>query len=477
MRVQRSLLLAALLAITVAPLPTLAASSTAPAPLGRVRFIQHGLAVQPPKKKMHRGKVRDPLFTRYGIRTIKGQRATIAFHDGSILYVNQRTDAILNDPHVTVVKRGEVNLADEPGGKHTVKTGNAVASAIGTNFDVRAKKKHSLIIVVSGSVLVKNKKGAVTVKANQETTVSGANPPTAPQTVDAAAAIGWTTDLASGGWQRLNASAVFNGKGAINAATDSGGNVYVTAFGGNRVYKISPTGKVIMSFGTKGKGPGQFTNPYGIAVDASGNIFVVDNGNSRVEKFSPTGKFINAVGHFITTTDQGLGTFYDPEDAAIDSAGNIYVVEQGHSRVQELSNDLKPLALFGDTDPRQDLTEAHGVTVDSAGNVYIADTADNRIVKYSPSGQFLLGWGGKGAGPGKFNSPEGLGIDRHNNVYVADTLNNRIEKFSQTGEFEAVWGAQDHVAKPFDQPTDAAITPDDTVYEVEDNYLWRLQGG
>ena len=42
------------------------------------------------------------------------------------------------------------------------------------------------------------------------------------------------------------------------------------------VFQCSHEGKFLTSFGTKGSGPGQFIEPYGIAVDKNGVVCVSD---------------------------------------------------------------------------------------------------------------------------------------------------------------------------------------------------------
>jgi mannose-6-phosphate isomerase-like protein (cupin superfamily) len=160
--------------------------------LAHVRTIQRGLTVQPPKKRAVAGKKKMPLYNQYFLRTKRKQRASLAFKDGTILHMNQQTDAILSD-HITRVKKGEVDEVVSPGTDHRVQTATAVAGAIGTEFDVReipaklkittAKKgkkrkktekkvrARTVFTVVEGSLLVENRKGSVVVKADQQTTV------------------------------------------------------------------------------------------------------------------------------------------------------------------------------------------------------------------------------------------------------------------------------------------------------------------
>src|SRR5947209_5861641 len=91
--------------------PALATSAAAPAkitPLGEVRRIVRGLAVAPPKLKELAGRVQQPLYQQYGLQTRQLQLASTGFADGTILYMNQNTSAILSTPAVTQVKKGEV---------------------------------------------------------------------------------------------------------------------------------------------------------------------------------------------------------------------------------------------------------------------------------------------------------------------------------------------------------------------------------
>jgi hypothetical protein len=47
------------------------------------------------------------------------------------------------------------------------------------------------------------------------------------------------------------------------------------------------------SFGAPGSGPGELTEPAGVAVDeATGDVYVVDKGDNRVERFSSTGSYL-----------------------------------------------------------------------------------------------------------------------------------------------------------------------------------------
>jgi len=64
-------------------------------------------------------------------------------------------------------------------------------------------------------------------------------------------------------------------------ATDRSGNVYATDEQKQNVQKFDGEGKFIMSWGTPGSGPEQFSNKLeDINVDSHGYVYVVDYGNN-----------------------------------------------------------------------------------------------------------------------------------------------------------------------------------------------------
>ena len=129
---------------------------------------------------------------------------------------------------------------------------------------------------------------------------------------------------------------------------------------------------------------GQFKVPIGIAVDSADNVYVVDNDNNRVQKFDSNGNFITTWG----SEGSAVGQFKVPI----------------------------------------------GIAVDSAGNAYVTDFYENSIQKFDSNGNFITTWGSYGTGNGQFNWPTGITVDSSGNVYVADSGNNRIEVFAPVNQ-------------------------------------------
>jgi alpha-tubulin suppressor-like RCC1 family protein len=173
---------------------------------------------------------------------------------------------------------------------------------------------------------------------------------------------------------------------------------------------------VIITPSTVGSGPGTITtfagggdlgdsgqaaaallnNPQGAAVDANGNIYIADVNNNRIRKVAPDG---------VITTFAGTGAY--------GFTGN-------NGQAANAS-----------------LNMPNGVAVDSAGNVYIADTGNCAIRKVDTTGIIttIAGNGSYGAAVdgvlainAQFWWPEAVAVDSVGNIYIADRANNRIRK-------------------------------------------------
>src|ERR1017187_8206531 len=85
----------------------------------------------------------------------------------------------------------------------------------------------------------------------------------------------------------------------------------------------------------------------------------------------------------------------DPGGVAVDSAGNLYIVDADNARIREVSNGVittvagsGTAGFSGDGGPATgaQLYGPDGVAVNSAGNLFIADTDNDRIRVWIPSG-------------------------------------------------------------------------------------------
>jgi DNA-binding beta-propeller fold protein YncE len=122
--------------------------------------------------------------------------------------------------------------------------------------------------------------------------------------------------------------------GAHEVRVDPQGNVWAVDAPAHIIYKMNPSGHVVMTLGTKGK-PGMtahnFYLPTDIAFAPNGELVVSDGyGNARIMRFSADGKLLGEFGH----RGNGPGEFQLPHNVVIDAHGRIYVSDRDNQRVE-----------------------------------------------------------------------------------------------------------------------------------------------
>jgi hypothetical protein len=245
---------------------------------------------------------------------------------------------------------------------------------------------------------------------------------------------------------------------------DSGGNIYISD-PGNRIRKVTPAGIITTVAGTgiagfSGDGgpaiAASIRGPVGVAVDSLGNLYIADYANKRIRKVSPDAVMSTIAGVGGSTFGDGgpatAALLNSPAGMAIDTAGNLYITDQGDSRTRKVTpaGTITTVAgsgtagFSGDGGPAGAalLNSPLGVTLDSTGNVYIADVVNNRIRKVTADGiiSTVAGNGtadytgdGGPATAASLNTPTGVAADGTGNLYVADAGNNRIRKVTPAG--------------------------------------------
>ena len=98
---------------------------------------------------------------------------------------------------------------------------------------------------------------------------------------------------------------------------------------------------------------------------------------------------------------------------------------------------LEPVRALGDVDTADENLAFYmpaNIAVDTAGNMYVLDSGNHRIQKFGPDGKFLATMGRQGQGPGEFLYPSRLDIDAAGYLYVSDPHNNRVQVLTPDGK-------------------------------------------
>ncbi len=208
----------------------------------------------------------------------------------------------------------------------------------------------------------------------------------------------------------------------------------------------------------------QLYDPESIAVDAAGNLFIADRENQRVRKVDPYGIISTVAGNGTQgfSGDGGPATsaqLSNPLGIAMDTASNLFIVDNGNSRIRKVTpdglistvagNGIKGFSGDGGPATSAQFYGLEGIAVDIAGNLFITDTYNFRIRKITPNGQISTVAGG---GISSYNGdggpatsallywPTGIAVDSVGNLFIAEMGRHRIRKVTPAGVISTIAG-------------------------------------
>ena len=268
--------------------------------------------------------------------------------------------------------------------------------------------------------------------------------------------------------------------GPIGIAFDSSGNLWVSDRGNNRILEFTAPfttgetativlGQASFTTSTSGDNGNQLNAPNGITFDTAGNLWVADSSNNRVLEFAKGAGFTTGESAAIALGKTGFGangggsvsgdtstTLSYPTTIAFDSAGNLWLADQGNQRILEFlkgtgfTTGEAATTLLGQTSYTASISgtstvKLHGVfgiAFDSYGNLWVADETNNRVLEFLKGtgittnegattvlGQTSFTASSSGTTSTTMSSPIGVTFDSAGNLWVSDLNNNRVLEF------------------------------------------------
>jgi sugar lactone lactonase YvrE len=270
--------------------------------------------------------------------------------------------------------------------------------------------------------------------------------------IDVASAAPITITVAGGGTTIIGDLGPATGATLNNprdVAVDQQGNIYVYDASNGRIRRMDKTTgfiDTVIGTGLLGfvgdRGPHQFgilVNPQGAAYDAAGNLYVADTGDHAVRKVAPDGTITTFAGN---GTPAGLGdsgpaylaSLDTPRDVAV-FGNTLYIADFGNDRIRAVDLTTGIISTY------VQLTNVVAMIVDPAGQLYVARNnrvdivaTDKTVTTYVGSApqDTLANPLGDGLPPANatLNNPSGLALGPGGALYIADTGNDRVRLIS-----------------------------------------------
>ena len=160
----------------------------------------------------------------------------------------------------------------------------------------------------------------------------------------------------------------------------------------SRVY-----GQTVFTTSTAGASATGLNGPFRLALDRSGNLYVSENNNNRVLYF-PSGtttatRVYGQANLTATTTGTTATSLNYPDGIALDYFGNLYVVDKNNNRVLYYpSGTTTATNVYGQANNLTTSTTGttsssfdspQGIAIDSNGNLYVVDTLNQRALLFA----------------------------------------------------------------------------------------------
>ncbi|MDH7511332.1 MAG: NHL repeat-containing protein [Clostridiales bacterium] len=206
-----------------------------------------------------------------------------------------------------------------------------------------------------------------------------------------------------------------------------------------------------------------FYMPSGLALDSQGNLYILDTGNHRIQKFGPDGDFLASLGR----QGQGPGEFSYPDSIDIDSSGLIWVSDPHNKRIQVLTAEGKEAKTLSFVDERVGnirCTKSGLVMAGGMGGFLVFRPGMEEKENALPRLFKMLD--GEGNVLGEYGEPYDFrhtllntmgnqikfAVDAEGAVYLAYLYQNRVEKYSPQGKL--VWRADRKLDYSLEVPKD-----------------------
>jgi 6-bladed beta-propeller len=205
-----------------------------------------------------------------------------------------------------------------------------------------------------------------------------------------------------------------------------------------------PSDPAVWVFDYNGKlqrqwGANLFTHPYDLVVDRFGSLWIIDRDENFITKFTEDGQPLMTIGKKGVAGDNGShDSFNGPTDVAIAENGDILVTDgYTNSRIVKFDKNGKFLTIIGGAKGAGigQFNVPLRIAINSKGEVVIVDRMNKRIQFWTQDGKFLNEWTDLA-----FMNPAGLAITRDDTLYLSDSDGQSIKIVKDDKILDAIGG-------------------------------------
>ena len=200
--------------------------------------------------------------------------------------------------------------------------------------------------------------------------------------------------------------------------------------GSGNTYIVEKNYRTVVGFDSSGSQIAAWTSntlvlPVDLAVDSQGNIFILDQGAAEpLQKYSSSGQPMSFVA--------GASGIIFAQGLFIDSQDNVYVTDMGGAyggRILKFDSTGALVDTFGEVDDANLFGDLYtDITVDEASQtIYIVTQMNHMVAKFSMDGTYQGSW------QGDLRNPNSIAVGPQGRIYVADTYNNQVDQYDADG--------------------------------------------
>jgi hypothetical protein len=208
----------------------------------------------------------------------------------------------------------------------------------------------------------------------------------------------------------------------IRVDINSKGEIFALDGRSRRIVRVSASGE-FQGYLTPSSDLQGTVVPRSFRIDKNDSLVVLDVFSARILVLDPSGKVQREI-----PFPKEYGFF---SDLAVDSGGNILLIDSIQKRVFKAAKDATAIAPLSDRMDKE-MSFPTAISTDNRGTIYVVDQNGSGIVILGPDGSFRgrrlsMGWK-----DGFLRFPAQMCISDTGNVFIADRGNNRVEAFQIT---------------------------------------------